>query len=104
MKKTGVTAGCLFLNSKGKPLDRFAVWRAMKRLCKAAGVNAEKVFPHALRHLFARMFYAMEKDLLRLADLLGHSSIHTTHIYTLDGGSRHARLMDKVCRTLITEC
>lgn len=104
MKTSGVSTGCLFLNAHGGPLDRFAVWRQMKRLCRRAGVDAGKVFPHALRHLFARVFYAMEKDLLRLADLLGHSSINTTRIYTLDGGRRHAQAVERVCRQLLTEC
>lgn len=103
-KTSGVSTGCLFLNAHGGPLDRFAVWRQMKRLCRRAGVDAGKVFPHALRHLFARVFYAMEKDLLRLADLLGHSSINTTRIYTLDGGRRHAQAVERVCRQLLTEC
>ena len=104
MKSSGVSTGALFLNAHGRPLDRFAVWRQMKRLCVKARVDANKVFPHALRHLFARLFYAMEKDLLRLADLLGHSSVNTTRIYTLDGGARHLQAMERVCRQLLTEC
>lgn len=104
MKKSGITAGCLFLNKRGKSLDRFAVWRGMKRLCNTARVDPDKVFPHCLRHLFARVFYRMEKDLLRLADLLGHSSINTTRLYTLDDGSCHLRAMENVCQSLFTEC
>ena len=68
----------------------------MKALCEDAGVNPQKVFPHNLRHLFARSFYALEKDLNRLADILGHSNINTTRIYTMECGDEHARLLGRM--------
>lgn len=86
IKKTDLKAGSVFVNRNGKPLDRSSVWRQMKRLCKKANVPPEKVFPHNLRHLFARIFYSIKKDIVRLADILGHSSINTTRIYTLECG------------------
>ncbi len=90
------TAGAVFVTRTGKPLDRSNIWRDMKALCNSAGVDPEKVFPHNLRHLFARTFYAMEKDLGRLADILGHSSINTTRIYTAESGSVHAAQMERL--------
>ena len=90
------TAGTIFVTRTGKPLDRSNIWRDMKALCESAGVSKEKVFPHNLRHLFARTFYAMEKDLGRLADILGHSSINTTRIYTAESGSVHAAQMERL--------
>ncbi len=74
-----------------KPVDRSNIWRNMKNLCAAAYVDPEKVFPHNLRHLFARSFYALEKDIVRLSDLLGHSSVATTRIYIMEDGSDHLR-------------
>ena len=90
------TAGAVFTTRTGKPLDRSNIWRDMKKLCESAGVAPEKVFPHNLRHLFARTFYAMEKDLSRLADILGHSSVNTTRIYTAESGSVHAQQMGRL--------
>ena len=90
------TAGAIFITRTGKPLDRSNIWRDMKSLCESAGVSKEKVFPHNLRHLFARAFYAQEKDLSRLADILGHSSINTTRIYTAESGSVHAAQMERL--------
>lgn len=90
------TAGAIFLTRAGKPLDRSNIWRDMKSLCESAGVSREKVFPHNLRHLFARAFYAQEKDLSRLADILGHSSVNTTRIYTAESGSIHAAQMERL--------
>ena len=75
-----------FVTHKGKPMNRSNIWAAMKRLCALAGVAAQKVFPHNLRHLFARTFYKQHKDIVRLADVLGHSSVDTTRIYTLTSG------------------
>ena len=95
-RKQKKTAGAVFTTRAGKPLDRSNIWRDMKALCKSAGVAAEKVFPHSLRHLFARTFYALEKDLSRLADLLGHSSIATTRIYTAESGAVHARQIGRL--------
>ncbi|WP_455501964.1 tyrosine-type recombinase/integrase [Gemmiger sp.] len=96
LRKQKKAAGAVFTTRTGKPLDRSNIWRAMKALCKSAGVTAEKVFPHNLRHLFARVFYALEKDLSRLADILGHSSVNTTRIYTAESGAVHARQMNRL--------
>ena len=83
IRQNGLAQGPVFRSRSGNALDRTLIWRAMKSLCKAAGVAADKVFPHNLRHLFARTFYKAQHDLARLADLLGHSSIETTRIYLL---------------------
>ena len=91
-----IAAGPVFVTQGGKPLDRSNLWRAMKRLCALAGVAAKKVFPHNLRHLFARTYYALEKDVVRLADILGHSNINTTRLYTLDTGETHRRRLDRL--------
>lgn len=90
------SAGPVFTTRTGRPIDRSNIWRAMKALCRQASVAPEKVFPHNLRHLFARTFYAAEKDLLRLADLLGHASVDTTRIYTLESGAEHLRQLDRM--------
>lgn len=90
------TAGPLFVTRTGRPLDRSNIWRDMKALCESAGVAPGKVFPHNLRHLFARAYYTLEKDLSRLADLLGHSNINTTRIYTIESGAVHARQMARM--------
>ena len=82
-KKVNIAAGPVFLSKKGNAMDRSNIWKAMKRLAARAGVALNKVFPHNLRHLFARTYYKVYKDLLRLADILGHSSIETTRIYTI---------------------
>lgn len=102
MKKSGITAGEVFVTKGGKVLDRSNIWKEMKALCKKAGVSDKKVFPHNLRHLFARTFYRIEKDIVRLADLLGHSSLSTTRIYTMDCGNSHLRSMERVCLRLTT--
>lgn len=99
-KKRGIQEGSVFVTSKGMPLNRSAVWRSMKRLAKAAGVEEGKIYPHNLRHLFARMFYAMEKDIVRLADFLGHSSINTTRIYTIETGQEHVKCLERVQKNL----
>lgn len=96
LQKQKITAGAVFISRNGKPLDRSNVWRDMKSLCQSAGVEPTKVFPHNLRHLFARTYYAIEKDLSRLADILGHSSINTTRIYTAESGLTHARQMEQL--------
>lgn len=90
------TAGAVFTTRTGKALDRSNIWRDMKALCRSAGVEKDKVFPHNLRHLFARTYYAQEKDLSRLADILGHSNVSTTRIYTAESGVVHARQMERV--------
>ena len=79
-----IKEGPVFITRTGKPLNRSNIWKDMKKLCDKASVNKNKVFPHNLRHLFARMFYEEEKDIVRLADVLGHSSINTTRIYTME--------------------
>lgn len=90
------TAGPVFVTRTGRPLDRSNIWRDMKALCESAGVAPGKVFPHNLRHLFARTYYQLEKDLSRLADLLGHTSVNTTRIYTIESGAVHARQLARM--------
>ena len=102
MKKAGITAGAVFVTKSGKPLNRRNIWRDMKALCERAGVSQKKVFPHNLRHLFARTFYRVEKDIVRLAALLGHSSIDTTRIYTVETGDEHRLLLERVEKLLRT--
>ena len=77
-------------------MDRSNIWTKMKRLCKAAGVNPDKVYPHNLRKLFARTFYKIEKDIAKLADILGHSSINTTRIYIMTTGTEHRKKMERL--------
>lgn len=101
MKKANIQTGPLFLGRNGKSLDRGCIWREMKALCNKANVAPGKVFPHNLRHLFARTFYTIEKDIVRLADLLGHSSINTTRIYTMETGDQHLNRLEKVQKVLI---
>ena len=101
-KNTGIQAGPVFVSKNGKPLDRSNIWRDMKSLCKQADVPPKKVFPHNLRHLFARTFYSVEKDIVRLADLLGHSSINTTRIYTMETGFQHVNRLEQVQVLLTT--
>ena len=95
-KKQKVVSGEIFLTRNGKGLSRRQIWAEMKALCKAAGVVASKVFPHNLRHLFARTFYKVYKDVARLADVLGHSSIETTRIYLISTGVEHAHQMERL--------
>lgn len=94
--KLGIKSGSIFITRSGKPLDRSTIWKMLKGLCKSAGVRESKVFPHNFRHLFARMFYAIEKDIVRLADILGHTSINTTRIYTMETGDIHRRQLEKM--------
>ena len=89
-----IKAGTIFITKSGKPVNRTNVWREMKALCKQAHVNPDKVFPHNLRHLFARTFYKLEKDIAKLADILGHSSINTTRIYIISTGCEHLKRMN----------
>ena len=96
IKARGMTTGSVFVTKSGKPMSRCNIWREMKNLCEHAGVNPSKVFPHNLRHLFARTFYGIEKDIARLADLLGHSSINTTRIYIITTGAEHKRKMENM--------
>ncbi len=96
IEKAKIESGPIFLTRGGNPIDRSSVWREMKGICEKAGVNPAKVYPHNLRHLFARVFYAREKDLAGLADILGHSSIDTTRIYIVSTGEEHLRRMEKM--------
>ena len=91
-----ITTGSVFVTRTGKPLSRTNIWREMKSLCIEAEVNPEKVFPHNLRHLFARVFYGIEKDIAKLADILGHSSINTTRIYIISTGTEHRQRMERM--------
>lgn len=92
----GIKSGMIFTTKSGKPINRTNIWREMKALCKAANVNPKKVFPHNLRHLFARVFYSIEKDIAKLADILGHSSINTTRIYIISTGTEHRKKMENM--------
>ncbi len=91
-----IGTGAVFVTRTGKPISRTNIWREMKNLCLEAEVNPEKVFPHNLRHLFARVFYSIEKDIAKLADILGHSSINTTRIYIVTTGTEHRQRMERM--------
>lgn len=95
-KKNGLSSGAIFVTRNGKPLNRSNIWAQMKSLCEAAKVKASKVFPHNLRKLFARTFYGIEKDIAKLADILGHSSIDTTRIYIMTTGTEHRRKIERL--------
>ncbi len=94
--KQGIKSGMIFVTRTGKPISRTNIWREMKALCVGANVNPQKVFPHNLRHLFARVFYGIEKDIAKLADILGHSSINTTRIYIISTGTEHRKRMENM--------
>ncbi len=102
LKSQKITAGAVFVTRTGKPIDRSNIWRDMKNMCRCAGVDPKKVFPHNLRHLFARTYYSLEKDMSRLADILGHSNINTTRIYTMESGTVHARQVERLGLVLTT--
>ena len=91
-----IKSGMIFITRTGKPISRTNIWREMKALCEEANVNPQKVFPHNLRHLFARVFYGIEKDIAKLADILGHSSINTTRIYIISTGTEHRQRMENM--------
>ena len=95
-KERKITSGAVFVTRAGRPLGRTNIWREMKSLCAEANVDSEKVFPHNLRHLFARIFYGIEKDIAKLADILGHSSIDTTRIYIISTGTEHRKRMEQM--------
>ena len=95
-KRHSITTGAIFITRTGKTLNRSNIWAAMKKLCETAGVKASKVFPHNLRKLFARTFYGIEKDIAKLADILGHSSINTTRIYIMTTGTEHRRKIERL--------
>lgn len=102
IKNNRIDTGPVFVSKNGNPLDRSNIWRDMKALCKLANVSPGKVFPHNLRHLFARTFYSIEKDIVKLADLLGHSSINTTRIYTMETGDKHFNRLERMHLVLTT--
>ena len=95
-RERGIAHGSIFVTRSGKPVNRSNIWAMMKTLCRKAQVSARKVFPHNLRHLFARCFYQCQQDLEHLASLLGHSSINTTRIYTRTSGEEHLRQIEKL--------
>lgn len=96
IREQKITSGSVFISRTGKPLDRSNIWSDMKKLCEAAGVSKDKVFPHNLRHLFARTYYSLQKDIVRLADILGHSSVNTTRIYTMETGEVHKKQIERL--------
>ena len=96
LQKQKKTAGAVFTTRTGRPLDRSNIWRDMKALCESADVEPGKVFPLNLRHLFARTYYSLEIDLSRIADILGHSSVNTTRIYTVESGGVHQRQLERM--------
>lgn len=96
IRERKITSGSVFVTKNGKPLDRSNIWSDMKKLCESADVDSTKVFPHNLRHLFARTYYSLQKDVVRLADILGHSSINTTRIYTMETGEIHRSQIQKL--------
>ena len=95
-KKNKTVSGEIFLTRNGTSLSRRQIWAELKHLCKYAGVEPSKVFPHNLRHLFATIFYKACKDIVRLADVLGHSSIETTRIYLVTSGTEHIRQLERL--------
>lgn len=95
-KEQKITSGSIFVSKNRKPLDRSNIWKLLKGLCESAGVSKDKVFPHNLRHLFARTYYSLEKDVVRLADILGHTSVNTTRIYTMESGEIHRQQIQKL--------
>lgn len=97
----GIANGMIFVTRNGRALDRSNIWREMKSLGIEANVGSEKIFPHNLRHLFARTYYSMTKDITKLSDILGHRDINTTRIYTIESGSRHRKQLERM--DLVTE-
>ncbi len=95
-KQQGIVQGILFRTRTGKALHRGNIWTEMKQICQKAGVSAQKVFPHNLRHLFAKTYYAKEKDIAKLADLLGHCNIETTRIYIMETGKEHLKRLEEM--------
>lgn len=93
-KEQGISTGRVFVTRGGNPVSRHSIWKDMKALCEQANVSPSKVFPHNLRHLFARTFYGIEKDIAKLADILGHASINTTRVYIVTTGAEHKRKME----------
>ena len=100
MKKHRIKEGSIFVTRNGKPMDRSNIWKKLKSLCEKAGVMRSKVFPHNLRHLFARCFYSVSKDIAKLADVLGHSSINTTRIYVMSSDNEHMKILERLDLTM----
>ncbi len=96
VKRRGISSGPVFVTRSGKPMDRSNIWKMIKALCRKAGVDERKGFPHNLRHLFARTFYAQDRDIAKLADVLGHSSLVTTRIYIMSTGREHRRNIERL--------
>ena len=96
VREQKIKSGAVFVSKNGNPLDRSNIWSDMKKLCKEAGVSEKKVFPHNLRHLFARTYYTLQKDIVRLADILGHSNVNTTRIYTMETGEIHRKQIGRL--------
>lgn len=96
VRKCKIITGEIFLTKSGKSLSRRQIWREMKELCRHAGVEDSKVYPHNLRHFFATVFYKATKDIVKLADVLGHSSVSTTRIYLLTTGREHAKQINRL--------
>ncbi len=103
MKKKNIKSGSVFVTRNGNPLDRSNIWAEMKKLCIEANVSEKKVFPHNFRHLFARIYYSVKKDIVRLADILGHSSIDTTRIYTMENGVVHRKQIQQLGKFFVRE-
>ena len=95
-QQRSIYSGPIFITRNGNPVDRSNIWTQMKQICKSANVNPSKVFPHNLRKLFARTFYSLEKDIAKLADILGHGSLETTRIYIISTGNEHRRKIEKL--------
>ena len=96
MQSQKIQSGPVFITRTGKPMNRSNIWREMKALCERANVAPSKVFPHSLRHLFARTFYSIDHDVAKLADILGHSNINTTRIYIISTGAEHRQKMERM--------
>ena len=95
-KEKSIKSGQIFVTKTGKPMSRTNIWREMKNLCRKEKVDESKAFPHNLRHLFAKVFYTLKKDIAKLADILGHSSIETTRLYIVSSGQEHRREMERM--------
>lgn len=100
-KRKGIVEGMIFVTRNGRAVDRSNVWREMKKLGQEAKVGSEKIFPHNLRHLFARTYYSMTMDITKLADILGHRDINTTRIYTIESGSKHREKLESMDLTVL---
>ena len=96
IKENNIKSGSVFVSRNGNPLDRSHIWKMLKALCETAGVSKNKVFPHNFRHLFARTYYSLQKDIVRLADILGHSSVNTTRIYTIETCEVHRKRIQRL--------